>query len=87
MLTDADLIKFIDSNHAYIWDEETLLWKQMNSNQQINIMVCEILEPIIVARRQALMKQMTEIKFGEDAKLTRIQNALKQYIKSSFNGW
>ena len=47
MLTDADLIKFIDSNHAYTWDEETLLWKQMNSNQQINTMVCEILKPII----------------------------------------
>ena len=78
MLTDADLIKFIDSNHAYTWDEETLLWKQMNSNQQINTMVCEILKPIIEARREALMKQMTEVKFGEDAKLTRIQNALKQ---------
>ncbi len=40
-------------------------------------MVCEILKPIIEARREALMKQMIEVKFGENAKLTRIQNALK----------
>jgi hypothetical protein len=27
MLQDSDLIlRFIDSNHAYSWNEETLLW-------------------------------------------------------------
>ena len=78
MLTDADLIKFIDSNHAYTWDEETLLWKQMNSNQQINTMVCEILKPIIEARREALMQLIKEVKIGEELKLMRIKDALKQ---------
>ncbi len=33
---------------------------------------------MIEARREALMKQMTEVKLEKDAKLTRYQNALKQ---------
>ncbi len=96
MLTDADLIKFIDSNYANTWDEETPLLKQMNSNQQINIMVCEIVKLIIEARKEALMKQMSEVKFGEEIKLMRINNALKKckslgsaskITKCNFNGW
>jgi hypothetical protein len=50
----------------------------MNSNRQINRKVCGILKPMIEARREALMKQMTEVKLEKDAKLTRYQNALKQ---------
>ncbi len=56
----------------------------MNSNQQINTMVCEILKPIIEARREALMQLIKEVKFGEELKLMRIKDALK---KCNFNGW
>jgi phage/plasmid-associated DNA primase len=50
----------------------------MNSNQQINAMVCEILKPIIEARREALMQLIKEVKIGEELKLMRIKDALNQ---------
>ena len=56
MLQENDMIRFIDSNHAYSWNEETLLWTPIKSKQQINTIVCEILAPIIEKRREVLNK-------------------------------
>jgi phage/plasmid-associated DNA primase len=79
MLQESDMIRFIDSNHAYSWDEDTLLWTPINSKQQINTMVCEILEPIIEERKKALKKLKIEaMEDNDDTKIVRIAKALKQ---------
>jgi hypothetical protein len=71
MLQESDMSRFIDSNHAYSWDEDTL--------QQINTMVCEILEPIIEERKKALQKLKIEaMEDNDDTKIVRIAKALKQ---------
>ena len=74
MLQECDMIRFIDSNHAYAWNEETLLWTPINSKQQINTMVCEILAPIIEKRKEALLKEYAKCK---DDNKASIWNALK----------
>ena len=79
MLQESDMIRFIDSNHAYSWDEDTLLWAPINSKQQINTIVCEILEPIIEERKKSLQKLKVEaMEDNDDSKIVRISKALKQ---------
>ena len=77
MLQENDMIRFIDSNHAYSWNEETLLWTPINSKQQINTIVCEILAPIIEKRREALNKAYYKCKPEDTSKKDAIYRALK----------
>ena len=79
MLQESDMIRFIDSKHAYSWDEDTLLWTPINSKLQINTMVRETLEPIIEERKKALQKLKIEaMEDNDDTKIVRIAKALKQ---------
>ena len=74
ILQKSDMIRFIDSNHAYAWNKETLLWTPINSKQQINTMVCEILSPILEKRTELLWKEYAQRdKDGKD----RLFNVIK----------
>ncbi len=76
MLQENDMIRFIVSNHAYSWNEETLLWTPINSKQQINKIVCEILAPIIGKRREVLNKAYYKCKPEDMSKKDAIYRAL-----------
>jgi hypothetical protein len=77
MLQEYDMIRFIDSNHAYSWNEETFVWTPINSKQQINTIVCEILAPIIEKRQEALWKAYYNCKPDDFSNKDAIYRALK----------
>jgi hypothetical protein len=54
-ITLASIIKFIPldkkSYITYAWDKKSLLWKPLESDQQVNPKIHEILQPILEQRK------------------------------------
>jgi len=78
IIEESEKIKFVGTDLAYVWKEDTQLWKRLTTVQEINFTLVELLMPMAKEKLELFCRCVDRTEKGMDKRICSFRNNIEK---------